>query len=147
MTIHRPSIYGAAARRCRHLRATGGAFLLRVILAALMLLLTARLGRAAGHMSTRQSGVIVSVDPAKRSFVFQPDGASCLVFVIWRAKFEFFGGNKTEFFDGALPANATILRRGRRVFVRYREALFAPNAALTIRSLDAPADDGVDPRS
>lgn len=104
----------------------------------LFVLLSLPLARshAAGRGSTtRRSGVVQAVDQAKHAFTLLPDGETKPVVIEWRNESGFFAGQKTEFFADQAPASEIILKKGIRVQVRYREALFVPNAATLVRWL------------
>lgn len=107
------------------------------VLFLLLVILAAATGRshASGHQTTRRSGLIQAVDQTERTFIFVPDGVTKPVIIEWRTKSGVFAGQKTEFFAGEAPASESILKAGIRVQVRYREALFAANAAILVRWL------------
>ncbi len=87
-----------------------------------------------GH-TTRRSGLVQTVDSAKHTFTFLPDGEAKPVAIEWRVKSGVFTGQKTEFFAGDAPTSDIVLKAGIRVQVRYDEALFTPNRAVLVRWL------------
>lgn len=77
------------------------------------------------------AGVIVRGD----KWTVYVDGEAREVVIEWRTKSGFFGAGETEFFVDESPTDAAILKKGVRVRVQYREALFADNIAILVRSL------------